>query len=221
MTREQWHVDTRREAFARLERMRDHWWWRPGWKIGRSFYTFHITFDGASEVIDLVGRYQQALTLPTLDLVPAEGLHLTMQGVGFTDEVTRVDLDGIIIAAQAHCARLTSFAVTLGPADADPEAVMLQVAPWQPVEELRAAVRAAIADVWGDSRVPETADGFTPHVSVAYSGADTSAVLLRQRLSGIEPMSVTTTVRAVQLIELNRDQRAYRWTTIATMPLRG
>ncbi|WP_250282198.1 MULTISPECIES: 2'-5' RNA ligase family protein [unclassified Frankia] len=182
---------------------------------------FHITFDGASDVVDLADRYQQALTLPTLDLVPAEGLHLTMQGVGFADEGTPGDLNGIITAACTRCRQLDPFDLTLGPADADPEAVMLQTAPWQPVEELRATVRAAIADVWGPERVPETADGFTPHVSVAYSGADTSAEPLRQRLFAVEPMSVTTTVRAIQLIDLNRDERVYRWTTVVTMPLGG
>ncbi|WP_322767552.1 2'-5' RNA ligase family protein [Frankia sp. Cr1] len=201
--------------------MRDHWWWRPGWRVGRSFYTFHITFDSTPDVVDLAGRYQRALTLPTLDPVPADGLHLTMQGIGFTDEVNRTDLDAIISAAQARCAWLAPFDVTIGPADADPEAVMLQVAPWAPVDELRAAVRAAIGDVWGEARIPGAAGGFTPHVSVAYSGADTSAAPLRQCLAGIEPVSVTSTVVAVQLIDLNRDRRVYRWSTVASMPLRG
>jgi len=26
------------------EQMIDHWWWRPGWSVGRKFYTWHLTF---------------------------------------------------------------------------------------------------------------------------------------------------------------------------------
>ncbi|MEX5712744.1 2'-5' RNA ligase family protein [Parafrankia sp. FMc6] len=220
-TREQEHVAARREAFARLDRMRDHWWWRPGWQVGRSFYTFHVTFEDAPEVAKLAGYYRRALDLPTLDPVPDEGLHLTMQGIGFTDEVTEVEVNAIVGAARARLAGLAPFDLTLGPADADPEAVMLQVAPWAPLEQVRAAVRSAISDVSGDARVPDRADGFTPHVSVAYSGADAPAEPLRRRLAEIEPRATTTRVTAVQLIDLNRDDQVYRWSTVATLGLGG
>lgn len=220
-TREQEHVAARREAFARLGRMRDHWWWRPGWRVGRSFYTFHVTFEDAPEVAKLAGYYRRALDLPTLDPVPDEGLHLTMQGIGFTDEVTEAEVNAIVEAARARLAGLAPFDLTLGPADADPEAVMLQVAPWTPLEQVRAAVRSAIGDVWGHIRVPDQADGFTPHVSVAYSGADAPAEPLRQRLAEVEPRATTTRVTAVQLIDLNRDAKVYRWSNVATLGLGG
>lgn len=220
-TREQEHVAARREAFARLDRMRDHWWWRPGWRVGRSFYTFHVTFEDAPEAAKLAGYYRRALDLPTLDPVPDEGLHLTMQGIGFTDEVTEAEVNAIVEAARARLAGLAPFDLTLGPADADPEAVMLQVAPWTPLEQVRAAVRSAIGDVWGHIRVPDRADGFTPHVSVAYSGADAPAEPLRQRLAEVEPGATTTRVTAVQLIDLNRDAKVYRWSTVATLGLGG
>lgn len=218
-TREQDHVAARREAFARLDQMRDHWWWRPGWKVGRSFYTFHVTFDGAPDVVEVAGYYRAALDLPTLDPVPDEGLHLTMQGIGFTDEVTEADATAIVEAARTRVARLAPFDVVLGPADADPEAVMLQIEPWSPLDELRSAVRSAIGDVWGAARVPDRAEGWTPHVSVAYSGAATSAEPLRQLLATVEPRAARTTVTAVQLINLNRDAKVYRWSTVATLPL--
>jgi hypothetical protein len=37
--------------------MRDHWWWRPGWGVGRSFYTWHITFDDQPAVDRLAAEY--------------------------------------------------------------------------------------------------------------------------------------------------------------------
>src|SRR5215211_568573 len=68
------------------EAMRDHWWWRPGWSQGRSFYTWHITFDGQPGMQQLADFYAPMLAnLPMLDAVPVKWLHLTMQGIGFTD----------------------------------------------------------------------------------------------------------------------------------------
>jgi hypothetical protein len=71
---------------------------------------------------------------------------------------------------------LAPFTITLGPARVDPEALMLPVHPAQPVARLR----AAIADVWGPDNVPEDADGFRPHVSLAYSNAVGPAELIIQ-----------------------------------------
>ncbi len=33
--------------------VRDHWYWRPGWRAGRSFYTWHITFADRPEIAAL------------------------------------------------------------------------------------------------------------------------------------------------------------------------
>jgi len=64
-----------------LERMRDHWWWRLGWRTGRSMYTWHVTFDDQPQLHELVGSYQTALApLPGLDLIPVRWLHLYHAG---------------------------------------------------------------------------------------------------------------------------------------------
>jgi hypothetical protein len=87
--------------------MRDHWWWRPGWRVGRSFYTWHVTFDDQPAVHRLAADYASVLSdLPTLDPIPVRWLHLTMQGIGFTDEVDRADVDAIADAARDHCAAI-------------------------------------------------------------------------------------------------------------------
>ena len=47
--------------------MRDHWWWRPGWRVGRSFYTWHVTFADQTAVAGLVADYAPVLErLPSL-----------------------------------------------------------------------------------------------------------------------------------------------------------
>src|ERR1035438_8497606 len=79
----------------------DHWWWRPGWRPGRRMYTWHVTFGEMPCVGDLAAHVQARLAgLPGLDLVPGRWLHLTTQGVGFTDEVVSADVVAIVDAAQ-------------------------------------------------------------------------------------------------------------------------
>jgi 2'-5' RNA ligase len=133
-----------------VQAMRDHWWWRSGWRVGRSFYTWHVTFDDQPAAHQLAADYTPMLKdLSTLDPIPVRWLHLTMQGIGFTDEVDRADVDTIVAAVRDRCTELAPFTITLGPARVDPEALMLPVRPTEPVARLRATIRAAIADVWG------------------------------------------------------------------------
>jgi 2'-5' RNA ligase len=221
-TPEQDDREARWRQFEQLGEMRDHWWWRPGWRQGRSAYTWHLTFPDAREVHESARRHQAKLDLPTLDPVPVEWLHLTMQNVGFSDEVSRNELQAVIEAAERRCRTIEPFVIRLGPADADPEGVMLRVAPWEPVEQLRAALRSAIADVWGLEGVPEREEGFRPHVTVAYSNAKAPASLVRERLAllqGMEP--IETAIRAARLIRLNRDEKIYRWDVVASVGLGG
>jgi hypothetical protein len=42
--------------------MRNHWWWRPGWREGRHIYACHLTFDDQPQLRELVADYQQALS---------------------------------------------------------------------------------------------------------------------------------------------------------------
>lgn len=202
------------------EPMRDHWWWRLGWRPGRSFYTWHITFEGQPSAHRLAADYTGVLTgLSTLDPVPTRWLHLTMQGIGFADKVSLDDLDGIVRATRVRCAQLAPFTITLGPAEIDPEALTLPVHPVSPVAHLRGTLRDAIADVWGRGGVPEDAQGFRPHVSLAYSNATGPADAVAERLAARRAISAEITVDRVSLIDLNRDHRAYTWTDIATARL--
>lgn len=129
--------------------MRNHWWWRPGWAVGRSFYTWHITFAEQAELRELAEAYTPVLAeLPMLDHIPVQWLHLTMQGVGFTDEVAQADVDAIVEAARRRLAELEPFTVTVGPPHVDPETIQMSVQPVEPLRNVRASIRAAIGEVW-------------------------------------------------------------------------
>lgn len=201
--------------------MRDHWWWRPGWRTGRSMYTFHVTFAAQPRLHELVTVYQDALApLPGLDPIPMQMLHLTMQGIGFTDEVPSQDIAAIAEAALQRLAAQPPVPLVIGPALVDPEAIMLPVHPDAALDPVRAAVRAAIADVRGPSQVPE-GEEWTPHISMAYSHTTDPAAPYIDAITAVSPAPAELTVPSVQLIELNRDTHLYQWVTKADVPLGG
>lgn len=217
------HFAGRWRDFGALDRMADHWYWRPGWRLGRSFYTWHFTFPDATDLHGLVKSAQDALrTVPGLSVVPTRWLHLTTQGVGFVGEVDESELELITRQTQARLRVLEPFMLELGPVDADAEGIGLGVRPWAPVHAVRTAIRDAIATVWGHDQVPEAADGFRPHLTIAYSASSGPAAPV---YTALEPLrswpSVTVPVDSVELIELNRDEKEYRWITRVSLPLGG
>jgi 2'-5' RNA ligase len=199
---------------------RDHWWWRPGWRLGRSFYAWHVTFAEQPMVGEVAEIYAAVLDrLPMVDRIPVRWLHLTMQGLGFTDEVDRSDVDRIVTAARARCAALQPFSVTLGPVRVDSEALKLPARPVGPLNELRSTVRGAIGEVWGNDYVPEAREGWRPHVSLAYMNAAGPAEPIVQALAAIPAQTTEIEVSAVSLINLSRDHKMYEWSDVATVLL--
>ncbi|MEW2385555.1 2'-5' RNA ligase family protein [Micromonospora sp. NPDC047707] len=219
-SRELANLHQRWTAYQDLPELTNHWYWRPGWRADRQFYTWHLTFEHQPQLHHLVTDLQRHLALPGLDLVPLDGLHLTMQGLGFTDEVSDADIEAIVAEARQRCGALPPLELSLGPVDPDAEGIGLLVRPWDRVEHLRATIRDAISAVW--PTVPEPAQGFRPHVTIAYSGAPTPTEPIRARLAELRDQPpAKVNIRQMPLIALRRENRTYRWTTVATVPLAG
>jgi 2'-5' RNA ligase len=200
-----------------VTQLRDHWWWRPGWRPGRRFFTFHVTFDDQPEVQSLAASARAMLAaLPGLDLVPAQWLHLTMQGIGFSDEVADEDLAKIIETAHARLAAVPPVTVRIGPAVVADEGIACWVGPTGALDPVRDAVRGALGDLWGTDRVPEAAR-WAPHVSVAYASADGAGDQFEAALDGLRDVAEAT-VRAVDLIRLGRDRHVYEWEPVERFP---
>lgn len=181
-------------------------------------YTWHFTFDGQAALHELVDAYQARLAgLGGMDPIPRPWLHLTTQGVGFTDEVSDAELDAVIDASRKRLAAIPRATVSMGPAIVDPEVVRLEVDPVAALMPVRRALREALAAVRGPEQVGES-DDWTPHVSVAYSNSDGP---MEPYLKAIEqPLApVSVEISNVQLIVLGRDTHLYEWQTRAVVPL--
>lgn len=197
--------------------MKDHWYWRPGWAVGRRFYTWHLTFADSPDLHRLAADYRKALAdAPGLDLIPDKWLHLTMQGVGFIDEVEATDVDTILAEARRRLAAIAPFDLVFTRPIVTPEAVQWAVDPAGP-NAARGAIRDAIGAVW--PQVPESADGFKAHVSIAYSNSDGPATPIETALDRVQAEPATVRVSSAELIVLHRDNRMYEWTTHARAEL--
>lgn len=193
--------------------VRDHWWWRPGWRVGQRGYAWHLTFAGRPGLHRLVRHRQAALAhLPQLDPVPRAGLHLTLQDVGFAADVPPPVLARVTGAVRARLAAVPPFDLVFERVEVFPESVVLMPEPAEPVRALRAAIRAGLADVLG--AVPEPAHAFVPHLAVAYVNSPGPAAPIRAALHAAPRRRTTVPIRAATLAEQHRDAGVYELRTV-------
>jgi 2'-5' RNA ligase len=205
-----------------VDELHDHWWWRPGWRAGRHFYAFHFTLGDQPELQSLVAEYQKSLHgVGGLDLIPAQWLHLTMQGIGFVDEVDSDRIASLATVVAETLATVRAPVVMFHRTVVRPEAVYLPAQPDDDIRAVRSAVRDAIATVLGESGLDsaEQPTSYRPHVSVAYSNMDQSPASIVEALSRVDPVPVTVTLQHVDLLEFHRDHRMYEWTSARPLPI--
>ena len=194
--------------------------------MGRIALTWHLTFENVPALAGHVATYQRALAdLPGLNPVPAGWLHLTVQAVGYTDEVPAPMVAAIVESVRARVADLPGFALVFHRPEIFGEAIAIRAIPQAPVQRLRTAIRAGIGDVLGDDAVataPEQTHGFVPHVTIAYSHVQADATPYAAALAALVMPAVSVPVTDVALIRQERQLAShwlYRWTTEATATL--
>lgn len=164
-------------------------------------------------------QYQDAMAdLPYLDLIPARWLHVTMQGIGFTDEISAADLAAVTDRLGERLRSMEAPVVTFHRPVIHPEAVLLEADPPEPLYQLRLAMYETIASVLDRDRFSEPRPElgqFKPHVSAAYVNSDGPAKPIADALMNTNPQPVTVTFRQASLLVYHRDRRMYEWTKAA------
>ncbi|ROO51175.1 2'-5' RNA ligase [Micromonospora sp. Llam0] len=196
--------------FQQVQGMVNHWD-RPGWTPGRRSYHWLVMLGHVRALTALATRCQEQLRdLPNLDLVPAVGLHITMQRLAFTDEVSPDVVAAAVNEVRRRCADFPAIPVEVGPLAGSPGAVRLSVGPPEPLRGLRHLIRESIAEVCGPAALPERASRFVPHVSIAYHNTPADARPLIQRAASLRHLPpVATVIQSVDLVELRRDGHQY------------
>ncbi|MGK5496727.1 2'-5' RNA ligase family protein [Streptomyces sp. URMC 125] len=203
-------------AFGTVREMADHWD-RPGWNAATRAYYWMLTFPDAPSLIDRSRQCQNALRHLGFDDVDEDGLHLTLGRIGPVGEVRAGRLDSLVAAARER--HLGAFTLRAVPLTASRGAIRYSVAPWTPVVELHAALSATGADTGLPLRRPTSA--LRPHISIAYCNRRVSADTVRDALRPLRGTeAVEVPVGRVDLVELRREGRAYRWEVIHELALR-
>jgi 2'-5' RNA ligase len=205
---------------------RDHWWWRPGWRAGRHFYACHLTPADLPELRRLVGTYQAALReVPTVDLIPAQWLHLTMQGIGFTDEISSQEIERVLQSLRERLLTVEPPTVTFHWPTVNHEAVYLLAQPPEPLKRLRLAAYDAIAAELDPGKFQEqrsAVDRYHPHVSVVYINADGPTEPIVDAIGDLDPATLqpaTVTFTQASLLVFHRDHQMYEWTRAEPIPI--
>lgn len=194
-------------AFSALDEMTDHWA-RPGWSEGSRAYYWMVTFPDHQPLAGLARQCQEQLAPLGLDPVPADGLHITLARVGRPDAVLPDQLDSL--ARDAEGLVPCTFSVHAMPLAGSRGAVRLSLGPWEPLLRLHHALATAGSSAGLAPTKPTSA--FRPHLSLAYNNRRRPAAPVVDAVSGLRVLSpVELCVAAVQLVELRREGRTYRW----------
>lgn len=203
------------DRFRQLDRLHNHWA-RPG---GRRSWQWYLTFEESPRLHALATRCQAAIAWPYYDLLPPEGLHLTLGRIAAEGEITAGQVAEVAAAAARACTALAPFDISIGRLGGTAGALGFAVGSSAQLRQLRDALHEATRLVVPGGRPP--GPEFEPHVSIAYCNTD--GVPAAQVIAVVEELralpSVTTTVRAAVLVLLERLERAYVWRPVARTPL--
>jgi 2'-5' RNA ligase len=166
----------------------------------------------------LAGRCQDAIADLSLDLVPANSMHLTMGRLAFTDEISARQADGAAGAARELCAGMSPFDLAVGPLAGSRGAVRLSVSPWRELLELHQRLHHA-ATIVGVAP-PSNSASFRPHISIAYNNHIRPAAPVIEAVASLRSLApVRASVAEAQLVILRRDGKAYRWEPLASVQI--
>lgn len=204
--------------YADVDRMKNHWWWRPGWQVGTRFYAWHVTLDGQGDLHRLVDDIQHALAdVPTLDPVPRRWRHITMTGMGHVRDVPDDLRDAAIENVRAAVQGLGPIDTTFQHVSIFAEAVAVRPVNPDAFTVLQNAAQRATADVipGADQHNPR----FRAHVTAHYSHDDGDPDALRHRLNALRPAPAQARFTQLDLIRMHRDRHMYEWEVVDSVAL--
>jgi 2'-5' RNA ligase len=216
------HEQDQVHAWPQPDRLGDHTTWRPDWTSCRPLLWWYLTFDHQPAVAEHASRTAAPLRpLPHVDVPPSEWLHLTMCEVGFRGQVDDDRLDAGVSAVREALQGAAPVDLQLGPVNSLDDAVVLEARPLDALRGLRATVRGAMAQA-GMDPVQRDEGQFWPHVTIGYLNAATDHRALMEEVGRAEYAATATatvpvTADRLELVEVTRADRHYRWRTLESV----
>ena len=190
--------------------MRDHFA-RTDLRAGQVQLIWHVLLDDA-EVVRALARWRDALAgAEHLAPVADERLHLTVQGVGLLDALPPDAPARVATAVRGRVRGLGPVTVELTGPEVVEDGVVVGVRDDTALQQLRAAIRAGIADA---GLATEGSDDWWPHVTLAYATAEATGEEARDTLAAVSDGEAEPPVLIVQRVSLlaqRMEPPAYVW----------
>jgi len=200
------------------EDITDHWAWRPEWTPHRPRLLWYLTFEQAPDVEAAAVPCTDVLWESGADIVPPEWLHLTVNHVGFADELDAAAVRAAADEIRRRLQDVEPFDLTLGPVEALPDAIVLAAGPAGQVSLLRAIVCGAMAHT-GMAPPDDLDEVFWPHVSLCYLNRRTDHARLMEAVRAAEPATVQVRCDRLVQVLVTRSHGHYRWEVLDEVPL--
>ncbi len=192
-----------------------HWQWRPEWVVDRACLLWYLTFESQPDLSRRAEQVRACLgDVASVDVVPPAWLHLTLDDVGFADEVGPVQVEQVVASARASVAGWRPAPLTLGPLAPMEDSVVLTAGPVPGLVDLRDRLRAATCSVLGDGRNSRL-DDFAPHVTLAYLNDACAPEAVMEPLGPVAAGQVVVAESRLTLASVTRRDRHYQWTSCA------
>ncbi len=205
-------------------RLANHWVEMAEWAGGRELWAFYLTFREQPLLHSLVQRQQRVLDgLGGLDLVAADWLHLTIQGVVFADAVDATSISRLRVASARVVAEEGPLTLVVHRPVPDEDAIILPVDVDEGLARLRLGLRQAACAALDRSdlyELPEPVGGFAPHITIAYARADGPELTeVASHLRRSEETELRLSASYVSLLRLNRGASRWWWSEELQLPL--
>ena len=204
-------------AFAAVSSMVNHWD-RPGWRPGRMAYYWYLGFGDQPEVRALAGRCQDVIAAPHFDLVDGSELHMTLEHVGFAEDV---DAERLRVVQRSADRLLTGFGpleITIGPLAGSTGALRFSAEPRDRLNALRSFL--VLANHESGIPVDSEEQPFRPHVGIAYCNRNTDARPIVAQVEALRTLPrVNVCISEALLVALTRNERSYSWEAVHRIPL--
>ena len=202
----------------------DHWVPSQEWAPQRYLAACYLTLADGSPLLPVVAAYQRELSaLPGLDLVERRWLHVTVQGVEFSDRFDAVHMPAFLAALRDHLAELPPMHLVASEAVLGGSGIFLPLHPAEPVAEIQQVVRRLVRTHLGIEApyVLPGQDRWPPHLTVAYANAHIPAAEVLPRLEAVAHEPLPVRFDRLSFLSLRRMPRSWEWTDEQSFGLSG
>ena len=191
------------------------------------YLVYLIALDHEPAVAQAARRLQARLDFPYVNPVPRAALHVTVQSVGYREQLTAEQQSALVERAVPVLSSLEPFEAAIGGANSFDVAAFLEVHDGGVLRDVRAKLRAALPWLAEDGRdvlVRGGRDIYLPHVSFAYYNGEADAqgvvaALARHRHEVVAKVRVASAKLVAVRLPLSPKGPRYRLQT--SFPLGG